>query len=315
MWRPKVHPPELSRSGRPGFDYAQAQRLGVKPRDEFPSHWRSADVRGVLKAMCGDACAYCLDVVGRPGEDVEHYRPKNLYWFLAYSPENYLSSCRRCNSSRKINRFPLEQGAARAGDAEGVVSEGRLLLDPVRDDIERAMRIELQTGAYNWVVEPGARSSLRRRAEHTIEFFRLNRDTELRRSRIEAIQRYLDEALSPDAATVKRSRQLTSRFVPHGAAVRSVAMQQNPALVPSLVEELQWHVTRLAVMLDMADAHPGGEEDLITSRTYALAAIRADPPRGAKRAEVAAWYGAMTIASGTLADRVAPIVTELRTSP
>jgi uncharacterized protein (TIGR02646 family) len=313
VWRPDVHPPELSRAGRPGFDYAEAQRLGTKPRDKFPAHWRSPDVRGILKAMCGEACAYCLDIVGRPGEDVEHYRPKDLYWFLAYNPSNYLSSCRRCNSSRKSNRFPLDEGSVQATDVDGIRTEQRRLIDPVADDVERVMRIELASNTYNWEVDPAAPPRLRRRAEHTIEFFRLNRDAELRRARINAIGEYLDLALRPDAASASSARQLASRFAPHGAAVRSVVRQQNPDLLPTLEEELQGHISNLAATLSLALNDPIGEADRVQLYTYALATIRADPPTGIKRSTVAAWYAALSIAPGTLADHVAPAVAELRT--
>ena len=264
--------------------------------------------------MCGDACAYCLDVVGRPGEDVEHYRPKNLYWFLAYAPANYLSSCRRCNSSRKINRFPLDEGQARrAGRARGT---GRTApaAGPGRRRRGAGAANRTPDGAYDWVVEPSASAKLRSRAQHTIEFFRLNRDTELRRSRIEAIQGYLELALSADATMVTNARKLASRFMPHGAAVRSVARQQNPALVPTVEEEMQWHIVNLAATLAMADTDPAGEADVIKSRTYTLAAIRADPPTGLTKSTVAAWYKAMTIAPGNLAEHVAATVTELRTT-
>jgi uncharacterized protein (TIGR02646 family) len=311
VWAPNVRPPQLSLAGRPGYDYAKGQHDGTEPLDEFPPHWRSTDVRGVLRARCGTACAYCLDIVGRPGEDVEHFRPKDLYWFLAYSPANYLSSCRRCNSSRKINRFPLEDGAARATTASELGRERRLLLDPARDDVERVLRIELDTKKYDWTIEPTASDTLRRRAEHTIEFFRLNTDTELRRARIEAIQQFLEDVLSGSPVHVRRARRRVSRFTQHGAAVRSVALQQHPALVPDTVEELQWHVTGMATLLE--DALPNNSErDLVALLHYALATVRVAPPRPVTRGQVAAWYDTIQLHGSSLADRVAPYARELR---
>lgn len=270
-------------------------------------------MRGVLKARCGFACAYCLDIIGRSGEDVEHFRPKNLYWFLAYSPSNYLSSCRRCNSSRKINRFPLEDGYERACDVAGLGLEPRLLLDPVIDDVENLLRVELQTKQYNWVIDPSAPNPLKARAAHTIEFFRLNTDTELRRARIEAIQSFFQEVLSGDPVFEQRARRRMSRFTPHGAAVRSVALQQHPSLVPSGEEELQWHVTNLFMLLQDA-IQPGLDAAFVTMLDYALATIRADPPPPVLASTVTAWYDALPIGVGTLADRVGPIVSELRTA-
>lgn len=39
--------------------------------------------------------------------DVEHYRPKSVYWWLAYSYENYLASCTLCNQAFKKDFFPI----------------------------------------------------------------------------------------------------------------------------------------------------------------------------------------------------------------
>ena len=53
-------------------------------------------------------CAYCeapLKAVAYG--DVEHYRPKSIYWWLAYNYENYLASCTLCNQAFKKDHFPL----------------------------------------------------------------------------------------------------------------------------------------------------------------------------------------------------------------
>lgn len=53
-------------------------------------------------------CAYCeapLKVVAYG--DVEHYRPKSVYWWLAYNYDNYLASCTLCNQAFKRDNFPL----------------------------------------------------------------------------------------------------------------------------------------------------------------------------------------------------------------
>lgn len=53
-------------------------------------------------------CAYCeapLDHIAYG--DVEHYRPKSIYWWIAYCYENYLASCTLCNQAFKKDKFPL----------------------------------------------------------------------------------------------------------------------------------------------------------------------------------------------------------------
>ena len=39
--------------------------------------------------------------------DVEHFRPKSIYWWLAFAFDNYLFSCQICNQTFKGDRFPI----------------------------------------------------------------------------------------------------------------------------------------------------------------------------------------------------------------
>lgn len=53
-------------------------------------------------------CAYCetpTRVVSYG--DVEHFRPKSKYWWLAYCYENYLASCTACNQEYKKDFFAI----------------------------------------------------------------------------------------------------------------------------------------------------------------------------------------------------------------
>lgn len=81
------------------------------------STWKPAKVS--LKREAGGKCAYCeAPAAGRVSKetknkgglvahcDVEHFRPKDLYWWLAHNFENYLHSCQVCNQSFKSNQFP-----------------------------------------------------------------------------------------------------------------------------------------------------------------------------------------------------------------
>ena len=46
--------------------------------------------------------------------DVEHYRPKSIYWWLAYNYDNYLVSCQLCNQKFKKAKFPVRNNRLRA---------------------------------------------------------------------------------------------------------------------------------------------------------------------------------------------------------
>ena len=74
------------------------------------SAWKPAKV--ALKGETGGKCAYCeapTDTVAHG--DVEHFRPKSVYWWLALCFDNYLYSCQICNQTYKGDNFPT--GAAR----------------------------------------------------------------------------------------------------------------------------------------------------------------------------------------------------------
>lgn len=70
------------------------------------SKWKSAKKR--LKFETSGKCAYCeasTDVVAHG--DVEHFRPKSTYWWLAYDFDNYVFACQICNQVYKGDNFPI----------------------------------------------------------------------------------------------------------------------------------------------------------------------------------------------------------------
>ncbi|WP_439598920.1 HNH endonuclease [Falsiroseomonas sp.] len=73
------------------------------------SAWKAAKTR--LKRDSFGKCAYCdapTSIVAHG--DVEHFRPKDSYWWLAHSYDNFVFACQICNQSHKGNKFPI--GAA-----------------------------------------------------------------------------------------------------------------------------------------------------------------------------------------------------------
>lgn len=76
------------------------------PYDFKSSAWKPAKQR--LKKEAHGKCAYCeapTDVVAHG--DVEHFRPKAAYWWLALCYDNYLFSCQICNQTYKGENFPI----------------------------------------------------------------------------------------------------------------------------------------------------------------------------------------------------------------
>lgn len=74
---------------------------------EFESgYWTKA--KRQLKKETHGKCAYCEAPTSRVAHgDVEHFRPKKTYWWLAYFYGNYLYSCQICNQTYKRDVFPI----------------------------------------------------------------------------------------------------------------------------------------------------------------------------------------------------------------
>lgn len=87
--------------------------------------------KSLLKAESGGKCAYCEAPVEAVAHgDVEHFRPKSVYWWLAYCYDNYAYSCQICNQTYKGNKFPA-QGTRMAAPASAVAE--KLTPDPLSD--------------------------------------------------------------------------------------------------------------------------------------------------------------------------------------
>lgn len=74
--------------------------------------WNAPDVIAALLAMQGRICVYCGSEFKRTGDrTVEHFRPRNLYWFLAWTFGNLFLACTECQR-RKADAFPIKKKRA-----------------------------------------------------------------------------------------------------------------------------------------------------------------------------------------------------------
>jgi len=64
-------------------------------------------IRDALKEIYRNKCAYCETHFNRSYIKIEHYRPKSIYYALAYSWSNLLPICDICNTT-KSNHFEIE---------------------------------------------------------------------------------------------------------------------------------------------------------------------------------------------------------------
>lgn len=75
-------------------------------------------------------CAYCERKRDIGEGDVEHYRPKAIYYWLAYDWTNLLYSCKTCNVSYKRSHFPLIDESKRSIESQDCANETPALINP-----------------------------------------------------------------------------------------------------------------------------------------------------------------------------------------
>lgn len=143
---------------------------------------------GVARAQLADRlnhkCIYCECWLRVEGNPVEHFRPKahvqnkgeprdeERYWWLAWSWENLLFACGRCNSSYKRNQFPLQPGTPPLPPLSfDLDSESPLLVDPAREDPRAHIRFKWSDTRKRWL--PVAKSL---KGQQTIEALGLDDD-------------------------------------------------------------------------------------------------------------------------------------------
>lgn len=91
---------ELMKSVRDKLAAGQEVKLKIN------SKW--SVVKKQLLAETNQKCAYCESHTSAVAfGDVEHYRPKSVYWWLAYVYDNYLASCSICNQKFKGKIFEI----------------------------------------------------------------------------------------------------------------------------------------------------------------------------------------------------------------
>ena len=122
------------------IDQRRIRRGEIQKHTFNSNRWKSAKEQ--LLAETGGKCAYCegtTDMVSFG--DVDHYRPKSIYWWLAYCYDNYVASCQLCNQKFKRDAFPVQNRKMRGPvirrnttDAYIASKVGMITPDPLNQD-------------------------------------------------------------------------------------------------------------------------------------------------------------------------------------
>lgn len=299
-----IHRPELP---FPELDHeTKSLTSGYEGQEPYPTtwrkdRWRRPRVVGALYAMHGESCAYCQGLLTRTSDsgDAEHFRPKSVYWWLAYDFSNYLLSCMACNRYVKKEEFPLAPGepGLRFGDGRNISEERKLLLDPSFDPVGR---IGLTRAAGLWkLVANEVDGKPDPQAAETIRFFGLNHGLHPS-ARAKAIAKSLEVAKRIREGDGGRPEMLerASRFKPYGMFVRRVLEKGGFSdLLPSPRDEIRYLLADLRFELESLDTcleehpKPGKHKALRDRFLWALAVIWWSPLPPVSRGEVEDWIG------------------------
>jgi len=141
------------------------------------------EVKRLLTAGCAGAqrCNYCEDSVA---DEIEHFRPKDLYPELAFSWENYLYACGPCNGPKnaKFGVFAgpadvvTEQVRGRNAPVTPPVVGTPALIDPRNEDPLDLLAIDLGLTAstFHFIARPGLSQRDVERVDYTVKTLGLN---------------------------------------------------------------------------------------------------------------------------------------------
>lgn len=176
--------------------------------------------------------------------DVEHYRPKAYYWWLAWTWNNLLFACMDCNRDHKKDQFPLADGSTPlVAEHAPPGSEQPLVLDPFDPAIDPLQEIQFRSvkvqGKERW--QP---FGLTARGVRTIEVCGLDRPG-LLTSYTDHVTREVRPKLDPLFAAAKaavkaavKAWSSAKRALLHPARpFRALSYDALSALVPLAVRE------------------------------------------------------------------------------
>jgi hypothetical protein len=153
--------------------------------------------------------------------DVEHFRPKCIYWWLTYCYDNHLFACQICNQTHKGDNFPVSGNRLSPPNVKASITEARLQLlagtlapDPGDSAAVKAFLHQLKAehadlpdpyvskpeSFFRWSaddflkeveIQPRSKSPNHHRVFNAVkQFYGLNRE-ELRRARWELVYQHL----------------------------------------------------------------------------------------------------------------------------
>lgn len=154
-----------------------------------PCFYKADDVREQLIKDQYGKCAYCECRVTMAYNDVDHYRPKSIYYWLGHEWSNLLYACPTCNRSCKKDSFPLRDERARNVAERDISQESPLIVNPTLDDPKKHIQFRKYM-AVGVSIE----------GKYTVELFKLNDRPSVLDDRKRLYEEYESEKLKMEVA-------------------------------------------------------------------------------------------------------------------
>jgi uncharacterized protein (TIGR02646 family) len=108
-----------------------------KKAEAVSARYAHPEVLDELVRIFNGKCAYCESHIAHVTyKAIDHFRPQSIFPTLAYSWENLLLCCPKCNSDYKKAKFPLQDGEMAKPDRMNPCSLGTDLLSPLINPCE-----------------------------------------------------------------------------------------------------------------------------------------------------------------------------------
>jgi len=208
-------------------------RLNAFEKNKTAGKYTSSDnlykpkkVKEALDIIYHRKCAYCEKSLKDADRHVEHYRPKIPYFWLAFSWDNLLIACKKCNEL-KSNQFTehlagtvLNYNDETLKTAQSQIKKHNAIEEPLILNPEQETEESLQRH-FTFNLDTAEFIPLSPQMKATIDVCRLNRKelVEKRKDELNRLKRYLRE----DFFTYKNNNQKEER----GQAILSTIRKFN----------------------------------------------------------------------------------------
>lgn len=167
----------------------------------IPKRNAFAEIKAQLtnNAIGSHYCNYCEH---NEHSDIEHFYPKGLYPNKAFLWENYMWSCKKCNSGLKLDKFRIFTpiGSSTVQDITPThnprtyiqpINDDSVLINPKIDNPLEYLFLDLSSGIF--IAHPNLTSARNiERANYTLELLKIDVREGLKKARIKALKGFMD---------------------------------------------------------------------------------------------------------------------------